>query len=849
VKGIDVMKRFNVRRAAWLYAFILLLSAAAPVSSADLSTNLRMQNVVKQFAVESNQQVVGMGSWISGKNYTDVLSAGASDHDLRLVVPRGANEAVARRQWQEARGRLATLIEKEFGKDAGKVMNTVNLYPPTQLMRGVEDLADAQTRYAGLGQVPNLGYREAVSAATPAKYAEGLYGAGSKVWTDAYEESAGRLFYSRDGKAFMGMTDLTHLSEGVERYSVSGMSNTSGQWIDHVAEELTHGRGDKVAKYIERIDRDLAKAKSLARVDMDVTWRNELRELAKTLKENPGRLGSLQRDIDSAMSRARMESSILGCYERTGASGRKILNEALADIQKQGRLSRLWAKVGDSVPSGTIAMGILLYIQTRETVKAAGEEDFQKAYNEAFIAAVGTVNLPAGLVAELAKWTLDSAAATGVRLAASTQEAWDLMAGIYTAVGRTDVDAGRAYTLDDLVRHIHAEDRLRAVVWAKSWMAASRDLGRDNSRVDQKVAEAIFNRCYPVIFTAWQSRREALAIEYLQLAQDVASSPVLLTYQPVPAELSGGKPLQVTVTAHRLDKDLDRHVERMKQILDILLGKGTFASFYYEWAGGKEGRSPYERIYEYTKPGRYPAKLTLKVNSGALSLEWNSYLNQRLAVKSGLDVEVIQKGAKKEEPQAAVQGAQEIEVHLTVPIMVRLAKPQPQDKPTLLGETLRVTLGPYSKRHQLQWNGRSFSLDAEVYLPKDAPSEGWPRGRHRMIVTGSLDETGRRIQGLQARMSWQWEEEKCPWAGDDDRYSLSFSLRDIPFLGQYADSTTRKTQYSFTLEGVGVKERVSAISYTKRDCYHSQYSYDLAGIDWSKAASYTPRITILFFRR
>jgi hypothetical protein len=60
---------------------------------------------------------------------------------------------------------------------------------------------------------------------------------------------------------------------------------------------------------------------------------------------------------------------------------------------------------------------------------------------------------------------------------------------------------------------------------------------------------------------------------------------------------------------------------------------------------------------------------------------------------------------------------------------------------------------------------------------------------------------------------------------------------------------TRKTQYSFTLEGAGVQERVSAISYTKRDCYHSQYSYDLAGIDWSKATSYTPRITVFFFRR
>lgn len=843
------MKRFLTCRAARLFVFLLSLMTAAPVWSADVSTNLRMQNVVKQFAVESNHQVVGMGSWISGKNYGDVLKAGASDHDLRLVAPRGTNEAAALRQWQEARNRLSRLIEKEFGGDAAKVMKTVNLYPPTQLMKGVEDMADAQARFVKLGQVPNMGYREAVSAATPAKFSEGLYGTGSKVWTDAYEESAGRLFYSRGGKAYMGLTDLTHLSEGIERFSVSGMSNTSGQWIDHVAEELAHGRGDKVAKYIERIDRDLAKAKSLARVDMDVAWRKELRDLAKTLKDHPGRLGSLQREIDAAMSRARMESSILGCYEKTGASGRKILNAALTDIQKQGRLSRIWAKAGDSVPPGTIAMGIILYIQTRETVKAAGEEDFQKAYNEAFIAAVGSVNLPAGLVAELAKWTLDSAQATGIRLAASTQEAWDLMAGIYTAVGRTDVDAGRAYTLDDLVRHIHVEDRLRAVVWAKSWMAASRDLGRDNARVDEKVAEAIFNRCYPVIFTAWQSRREALAAEYVLLAQDVASSPVLLVYQPVPAELTGGKPLQVTVTAHRADKNLDRHVERMKQILDTLVGKGTFANFYYEWTGGKEGRSPYERVYEYAKPGRYPAKLTLKINSGAQSLAWDSYLNQRLAVKSGLDVDVLQKGAKQEAPPAGVQGAQEIEVYLTAPIMVKLAKPQPQDKPALLGQTLRVNLGPYSKRHEVQWSGKSFSLDAEVYLPKDAPSEGWPRGRHRMTVTGTLDEKGSRIQNLQARMSWQWEEEKCPWAGNDDRYSFSFTLRDVAFLGQGQDSSTRKTRYTFTLEGAGVQERVSAVTYSKRDCYHSQYSYDFAGLDWSKAASYTPSISVFFYRR
>src|ERR1017187_8852991 len=127
-------------------------------------TNVRVQNVLKKLVASNNSEVVGLGSWISGKKYNDPLTGGASDHDMRLLLPQGTAPENALEEWRATQAKLKEMVKAEFGKDADRVLSTINLYPPTQLVQGVEDGADAAERFIGLQTVPNLGYTGTVDA-------------------------------------------------------------------------------------------------------------------------------------------------------------------------------------------------------------------------------------------------------------------------------------------------------------------------------------------------------------------------------------------------------------------------------------------------------------------------------------------------------------------------------------------------------------------------------------------------------------------------------------------------------------------------------------------------------------
>jgi hypothetical protein len=113
---------------------LVFLTLTVSASAQTPPTNARMQNVVKAFVQQTGQMVIGLGSWISGTNYDDVLAGGKSDHDLRLVIRRnGLMRAPAEQEWQSARRARRKLIENEFKEDAGKVLSATNLYPPINL--------------------------------------------------------------------------------------------------------------------------------------------------------------------------------------------------------------------------------------------------------------------------------------------------------------------------------------------------------------------------------------------------------------------------------------------------------------------------------------------------------------------------------------------------------------------------------------------------------------------------------------------------------------------------------------------------------------------------------------------
>lgn len=617
-------------------------SAAAPALSSS-STAVRMQNVVMRFTQTTGNDMIGLGSWISGKKYSDVLMGGTSDHDLRLLS-NAQTPAEAQRDWLRARQTLTDLIKKEFGQDADKVLRSVNLYPPNQLMTGVEDAGEALARFQKLGAVPNMGYSGDVAAA-PAKFAEGLYGPGSTVWVQDYEKTAGRLFYSRNGQAFVGFTDLTHMAEGMGRYDVQGMCNTSVQWCDHIVEELKAGHGDKVAKYLERLERDLTKARSLARLDLDPAWRAQVKQIVSALKKDPSKIHSLSGVVESLLARSQGEVQMIRAMTSATPVERKILEQALKEMKSGkgafGRLAEQANEAGGGLGMERTLQAILIMIQVRQTARYAGEEQYEQAAATAITTALGLASLPVGFVAEMTTCITEAAKDAGFNFAANTQDAWDLMAGLYTAVGRTSVDDGRAYTLEDLVEGIEDPAKLRDVVYAKAMLAASRSIdGAVTGTTDQKVGEAIFNRCYPVILQAWQARRDQLAVEFAQLADELVHTPVLLEYKPNPAEFKPGRKTVVTVTGTIDDANFSQKLERARAILKKLYHKNAYADYDWTWSGGRDGGAGNKRIFEFDALGTYPVVATVKLRLGAAAREVTSILSRTEELRGGVDVRV-----------------------------------------------------------------------------------------------------------------------------------------------------------------------------------------------------------------
>lgn len=619
---------------------LLSLFLATTASAQTLPTNVRMQNVVKLFTQRTGQQLIGLGSWISGINYKDVLDKGASDHDLRLVIQKsGVTPAQAQREWQTARRVLRDLITQEFNKDAPKVLGATNLYAPNQLMKGVEDAAEAMQRFEQLGQVPNMGYAGKVTASTPQHLAEGLYGEGAQLWTQMYEQKSGRLFYAIDGKAYAGMVDLTHLAEGRGPYTVSGMANTSAQWAEKAADELAQNRGDRVAKYLERLERDMAKAKDLARLGGDPSWSGEIRELTRSLKANPRALTQLEGRVTALLQRTHLESAILGRLAKAGPVQGAVLNAAMAGIAAKNQFGQMLSSAVQKIPAEQLIQGVIAIVVVKSGSRIAGESGYVEALRQTapMMASLGTAVLMG-----LTNAILDGAKTGGFALAASYQDPWNLLEGNFTAAGRVSVDEGKPYTIEELVRAIHTEEALSNFVHTRAQQASQRGFqGVVSAGTDQAVADDIFARCFPQILRAWQTRREQLRMEYLDLADSLRMAVYSLVVSPSSAKLTkGGKVDVLAEVIPPKDALLGRSLDRMKEILTILAGGHPYALVTYRWVGGEDANRESQRRFTFRTAGTQSVECNVEISVNESSLRAGDALTQRIPRFTAVDVEL-----------------------------------------------------------------------------------------------------------------------------------------------------------------------------------------------------------------
>jgi hypothetical protein len=596
----------------------LLLLSCLPVSAQ--SQNIRMQRVMARFVATTGYPMMGVGSWISGRGFTP----GSSDFDMRMVWPGGGTEAQQLAHWQRARGQMTTLIRQEFGNEAGSILSRTNLYAPNQLMRGVEDSADAVERFQRLRTAPNLAHTGPITAENAGRVTEGVYGSGSQTYVQGYERGAGRLFYANNGRCVTGLSELAHAGETRVTYTAAGTANTAGQWAEHGLNELRDRQPRGVIKYLERLERDLVKSRSMSRLPLDEAYRSQLEGMRDLLKKSPEKLAEVSDDLARMLARGRAEAAILGGFENAGAIRRTYLRLMLDGVAARNKLGELVGKVMAKVPSGVNAEStmsfIVFCIGTKAAAESAGRGDdpiealsnISGAINPLKI--IGPLKLigPA-LLAEITAEVIIQARANGMEMAAGSQSAWELMEGIYSAWGRAGVDPDPRLklTLADLVANYQDESNLAARVMTHAGRASTRGLGTANEQNDDGVAQAIFAKCWPVIRDAWRWERDLLTSEYLQLGSEVVHMPLLIYYEPV--EPKAGQP--IACEARSADGKLTERLQRMREIIRILYGKGAglAVNFYWEPGGTAVDGRNWQRGFTFAKPGVYPVQVRMEV--------------------------------------------------------------------------------------------------------------------------------------------------------------------------------------------------------------------------------------------
>lgn len=143
------MKVSNIQFFKIRIAFIVLISLFININvlfAEGTGTNNRVLAIVKDHMyteAKPSSKMLALGSHVTGEKYKDPLKIdfstkklGTSDHDFRFISSQGSSNQEAFEQWVQARNKITSAIREEFGDQADKVLKSINIYPPNQLMEG-----------------------------------------------------------------------------------------------------------------------------------------------------------------------------------------------------------------------------------------------------------------------------------------------------------------------------------------------------------------------------------------------------------------------------------------------------------------------------------------------------------------------------------------------------------------------------------------------------------------------------------------------------------------------------------------------------------------------------------------
>ncbi|MBZ0130839.1 MAG: hypothetical protein K8F59_17210 [Rhodobacteraceae bacterium] len=637
-------------------AIMLLFWAIFATASLAEGEHLLVRQVLEKFVKETGLQIVGVGSWVTGENY----KPGVSDHDLRLVLPEGTSPEKARQIWVEAREKLKTSMVDAFRNLPDKTFKTsdilakTNFYPPDQMMGGVVDMNKAWETFKSVDAFPNL-------AAQPDKAkieaAEGLYGAGAKSWRQSYELEKGIWLYpDQAGGVATGSAKTVHIAEGIERHSASGLANTGQQWIEHAWDELRHDKNGKtLGKYLERMTGDLEKSMNLSGMANKPGWFNEAAELGRHLQKHPEDFLKYESKLSALLQQGYKEAAIATQYAAAGPVKRAYLDAIqrscaagsagcmIEDIMEFGKKFGQNLNMSHAMQLAMVAMDLATVGSTKTEAERA----------EAIYSAIGfSVNLPVGFGTILAEYGRDKAEAFGVSLVSQFQDVWDMMDGVYSSTGRSGTGE-YSWPIDRLLRDVHTEEQLKAVVRKASFHASERGFGQERTgALDRRLADKLFDKAWPVVLAEWTRQRTMIANALDEAMFKLAAKPITLSYSPNPAYIDpiGGSgatgqkwaPLDVEVSYGDKDKRLEAALDSVRTLMGFIGETNAgVATASILWDGKASSSTMIPRKYTYAKPGDYPVNAVLRIMSTAITHSDDTLFDRSVDIPVSILVRVI----------------------------------------------------------------------------------------------------------------------------------------------------------------------------------------------------------------
>jgi hypothetical protein len=746
----------------WKYSLVLLSVGAVvlvgwvcPVFPASLDPKDTvalevMHDATKDAVKSTGVEAIGVGSWTSQKKYKGPLTGGSSDHDMRVVMTGQTDAGELAANWKRFQTSLKDNI-RSAGKARGlsdveinKLINSTNVYPPDQLVAGVESAADAQRLFTRTGTKPSLG-NEPV---------EGIWGQGSKMYKQYYEEKSGKLFYvdEKTKKVMTGATDLTHLTEGLELATTAGEVNKAGQWAEKVLEQLDKGDLPKVAKQAERLRTAVNKARGLERLGQRIDYLDDIVS---------GRITDPDK-VRAAIAKAQQETKLLlTLSEATSSRDRQLLKAILSeDAGKLAKMKGVFWKYSSKVPMDKLLRGfqLAMYYARVNDVSAMAGEDFNTAVLRTFPELGYLAGFVPGLMMDISVAVLEGARAGAYGIVTAFQECTDLVEGIHSVKGREAVNQGM--TVDQMVaRYTDTKDdraKMMAFIWYQAAQASYRE---ENGAwvADPAIQNSLYQKCAGRIVQQWQERRLEKIDEFNKLFRDfdrmMTRGKAVIALDPdrpaiaLVSQAPKGPKSATIVAGAKLSQDEGKVNDLYKRMASVLAGlegsKGSplFLSARYAMSldNGQAVAEygPFQRSYSFSQTGEHSLRLATEVTLTA------TYISDDVSQCSALG------GYRKLYASAATEqfSIVEDEAHLKLRI----------DGPgrVLAGETFRLTAIPHETNVPLNaikiaWANQASGKRFPGFSQSIAASEQNP-GTYHLIAEAFVDYNGKPMKLGDAR--------------------------------------------------------------------------------------------------